>query len=126
MCKYSFLFQCKTKTDSLEDLTKWFHKFVKETFLENIHSDCDKKILNLRSMIKAISNNNGMSINDVEYSRKLKLKLAGITYFKWDQYKKGQGIQIYNNGEGLFLNETCYAFRSIVSSIVKIKKFEII
>jgi hypothetical protein len=58
-----------TKTNTPDELAKWFHKFVKDTFLENIHSECDKKILNLRSMIKAISNNNGMSINDTEYSR---------------------------------------------------------
>ncbi len=42
--------------------------------------------------------------------------LAGITHFKWDQYKKGQGIQVFNNAESLFLNETCYAFRSIVAN----------
>ena len=45
-------------------------------------------------------------------------KIAGLTFFKWDQNKKGQGIQIYNNWESLFLNETCYAFRSIVSNQV--------
>lgn len=50
-----------------------------------------------------------------------KYKLAGITHFKWDPFKKGQGIQIYNNGESLFLNESCYAFRSIVSNQVIIK-----
>lgn len=58
------------KTAKTDELTKWFHHFVKDTFSETIHSDCDKKIQNLRSMIKAISHNNGMSINDVEYSRK--------------------------------------------------------
>jgi hypothetical protein len=45
--------------------------------------------------------------------------LAGITYFKWDAQKKGQGIQIYNNWESLYLNETCYAFRSIVANQVR-------
>lgn len=42
--------------------------------------------------------------------------IAGIAHFKWDQYKKGIGIQIFNNSESLFLNETCYAFRSIVAN----------
>ena len=123
MCKHSHIFQDLAKTSSPETLSKWFHNFVKETVNETLHCECDKKITNLRSMIKAISHNNGMSINDVEYSRNFYYKifyfLAGITYFKWDQYKKGQGIQIYNNGESLFLNETCYAFRSIVSNQVK-------
>lgn len=44
------------------------------------------------------------------------ITIAEITYFKWDNSKKGQGIQIYNNGEGLLLNETCYVFRSIVAN----------
>lgn len=69
MCRYSFLFQEMAKTSTPDELAKWFHKFTKETFLENIHSECDKKILNLRSMIKAISNNNGVNFNDIEYSR---------------------------------------------------------
>jgi len=44
------------------------------------------------------------------------LYIAGITSFKWDNVKKGQGIQLYNSGDSLLLNETCYAFRSIVSN----------
>lgn len=60
-------------------------------------------------MIKAVSGNNLMQINDFEYS-------SGITNFKWDPIKKGQGIQVYNFGESLLLNETCYAFRTIVSN----------
>jgi hypothetical protein len=53
-----------------EDLCQWFHSFVKTTLNENIHKDCEKRIMNLKSMVKAVSGNNGMSINDLEYSRK--------------------------------------------------------
>jgi hypothetical protein len=108
----------KVNTDELCD---WFHKFVKNTYNESMHKDCDKRIQNLKSMIKAVSGNNIMPINDLEYTRKpYILTIAGITYFKWDQQKKGQGISIYNNCESLYLNETCYAFRSIVSSQVSL------
>ncbi len=109
MCRYSFVFQRMAKKSSTENLCEWFHGFVKNTFNENLHKDCERRIQNLKSMIKAVSGNNLMPINDLEYS-------PGITYFKWDQFKKGQGIQIYNNGESLFLNETCYAFRSIAAN----------
>ena len=109
MCRYSFVFQRMASKSSPETLSEWFHGFVKNTFNENLHKDCERRIQNLKSMIKAVSGNNVMPINDLEYS-------PGITYFKWDQFKKGQGIQIYNNGESLFLNETCYAFRSIAAN----------
>lgn len=58
-------------------------------------------------MVKAVSGKSFMVINDSEYS-------SGITTFKWDSAKKGQGIQVYNNGESLLLHESCYAFRTIV------------
>ena len=61
-------------------------------------------------MVRAISGNNIMKINDIDYD-------PGISNFKWDPERKGQGIQVYNNGESLFLNETCYAFRSIIASV---------
>ena len=109
MCKFSFIFQNLVVNLNHKELCEWFHNFVKDSFSENLHKDCEKRIVNLKNMIKAVSGNNLMPINDLEYS-------PGITYFKWDQFKKGQGIQIYNNCESLFLNETCYAFRSIVSS----------
>jgi len=109
MCRYSFIFQDMAKKSSTEEIINWFNEFVKNTFNENIHKDCEKRISNLKSMIKAVSGNNIMPINDLGYS-------PGITYFKWDQFKKGQGIQIYNNAESLFLNETCYAFRSIAAN----------
>jgi hypothetical protein len=120
MCKYSFIFQNLAKTANQDELCEWFHNFVKNTLKDNLHEDCDKRIQNLKNMIKAISGNNTISINDLEYSRKpihnYYFILAGITYFKWDPYKKGQGVQVSNNGDSLFLNETCYAFRSIVSN----------
>jgi hypothetical protein len=71
MCKYSHIFQIMVKNSEPDELTKWFHSFVKDTFNPTLHSECDKKINNLRSMIKAISHNNGMNINDLEYSRKI-------------------------------------------------------
>ena len=109
MCKYSFIFQQISKKLKPEELCDWFHNFVTNTINENLHKDCNKRINNLKNMIKAISGNNQISINDLDYS-------PGITEFKWDNENKGQGIQIYNNGESLFLNESCYAFRSIVSN----------
>ena len=51
----------------------------------------------------------GSAIDDIDYD-------PGISKFKWDTKRKGQGIKVYNNGESIFLNETCYAFRSIVAS----------
>ena len=109
MCKYSFIFQQIAKNSKPDELIDWFHNFVTTTLEENIHKDCIKRINNLKNMIKAINGNNQISINDLDY-------VPGITEFKWDNENKGQGIQIYNNGEGLFLNESCYAFRSIVSN----------
>ncbi len=109
MCKYSHIFQGISNQMNPNELNQWFHTFVKDTLKDNIHKECEKRITNLKIMIKAVSGNNLMPINDLEYS-------PGITFFKWDNYKKGQGIQIYNNSESLFLNETCYAFRSIVSN----------
>jgi hypothetical protein len=70
MCKYSFIFQNLAKNSSTDELIDWFHGFVKNTINENIHKDCDKRILNLKNMIKAVSGNNAIAINDLEYSRK--------------------------------------------------------
>jgi hypothetical protein len=109
MCQYSFVFQKMAKKNNTEALCEWFHDFVKNTVNTNLHKDCERRVENLKSMIKAVAGNAHLPINDLEYS-------PGITYFKWDQFKKGQGIQIYNNGESLFLNETCYAFRSIAAN----------
>ena len=69
MCKYSFIFQNQSKILSREILCEWFHDFVKNSFSETIHKDCEKRISNLKSMIKAVSGNNGMPINDLEYTR---------------------------------------------------------
>lgn len=85
----------------------WFHNFIKQSFSENLHKECEKRIGNLKAMVKAVSGKSLMIINDSEYS-------SGITTFKWDVNKKGQGIQVYNNGESLLLHESCYAFRTIV------------
>jgi hypothetical protein len=57
------------KNTKAEDLCDWFHSFVKTTLNENMHKDCEKRIINLKNMIKAVSGNNGMPINDLEYSR---------------------------------------------------------
>jgi len=56
------------KTSS-EDLVTWFHTFVKTSFSETLHKDCDKRIGNLKNMIRAVSGNNLISINDLDYSR---------------------------------------------------------
>jgi hypothetical protein len=69
MCKCSFVFQDMTKTVDTNQLCEWFHNFVKNSFNEVIHKDCEKRIQNLKSMIKAVSGNNVMPINDLEYSR---------------------------------------------------------
>ena len=107
------IFQKMIQTSSKEEICNWFHNFVKSVKNDCLHKECEKRICNLKNMVRAVSGNNLMPINDLEYS-------PGITYFKWDSYKKGQGIQIYNNGESLILNESCYAFRSIVSNQVKL------
>ena len=109
MCKYSFIFQQISKKLNNTELCDWFHNFVTNILNDSLHQKCEKRINNLKNMIRAISGNNQISINDLDYT-------PGITYFKWDNEKKGQGIQIYNNGESLFLNETCYAFRSIIAN----------
>ena len=109
MCKYSFIFQQKAKNSSKYELCDWFDNFVTKTLKDVLHKECEKRINNLKTMIKAVSGNNSLKINDFDYD-------PGITSFRWDNERKGQGIQVYNNGESLFLNETCYAFRSIVAS----------
>jgi hypothetical protein len=70
MCKHSFIFQDISKKLSGDELNEWFHKFVKSTYNETMHKDCEKRIQNLKSMIKAVSGNNIMPINDLEYTRK--------------------------------------------------------
>lgn len=108
-CKYSYIFQNQVeKTENKEELAVWFHSFLKNNVDEIVHRDCEKRISNLKSMLKAVSGKSNITINDNEYS-------SGITNFKWDLNKKGQNIQIYNSGEGLLLHETCYAFRTVVS-----------
>jgi len=52
------------------EMCEWFHNFVKNTINENIHKDCEKRINNLKNMIKAVSGNNLVTIDDLEYSRK--------------------------------------------------------
>lgn len=70
MCKHSHIFQDLAKKLNGDELTEWFHNFVKNTINQNIHKDCEKRIHNLKNMIKAVSGNNLISINDLEYSRK--------------------------------------------------------
>lgn len=96
---------CITK----EDLIKWFHNFVKIEIQEKLHFDCTKRISNLKSMVKAVSGRQSLVINDNDYN-------PGITSFKWDSNKKGQSIQVFNNGESLMLQESCYAFRTIIGN----------
>jgi hypothetical protein len=69
MCKHSFIFQSVSGKLTKEELDNWFHDFVKTSLSETVHRDCEKRILNLKSMIKAVSGNNIMPINDLEYSR---------------------------------------------------------
>jgi hypothetical protein len=57
------------KTTDVNNLCEWFHNFVKNSLSETMHKDCEKRIQNLKSMIKAVSGNNVMPINDLEYSR---------------------------------------------------------
>lgn len=92
-----------------DEMALWFHNFLKQSLNENIHRECEKRIGNLKAMVKAVSGKTSLVINDIEYC-------SGITTFKWDAFKKGQGIQVFNNGEGLLLHESCYAFRTIVGS----------
>ena len=111
MCKYSFIFQEKVKNNTdINELCNWFHNFLSNTLEINIHKKCIKRIDNLKNIIRAISGDSQVQINDLDYA-------PGLTEFKWDTINKGQGIQVYNNGESIFLNESCYAFKSIVSNI---------
>jgi len=71
MCKHSFNFQKLATTTSPEELIKWFHLFVKNNYTELIHKDCEKRITNLKNMIRAVSGNNLIPINDLEYSRNI-------------------------------------------------------
>jgi len=109
MCKYSFIFQQKVKIMNKNELCNWFHQFVTVTLKDELHKECQKKIYNLKSMVRAASGNISMKINEIDYN-------PGITHFKWDNERKGKGIQIYNNDESIFLNETKYVFRSIVAN----------
>lgn len=109
ICKISHLFNTTIKNYSKEEIMKWFHEVIYQFQDPAAHTNCEKRIQNLKSMIKAMSGNN-IPINDLEYS-------PGITHFKWDSNKKGQGIQIFNNGESLLLNESCYAFRTIIATV---------
>lgn len=109
MCKISFIFMSRIVNLPCEEKIDWFNTILQELSNNEVHLNCDKRIQNLKSMIKAMSGNS-LNINDLEYS-------PGITLFKWDFNKKGQGIQIFNNGESLLLNESCYAFRSIISTV---------
>lgn len=54
---------------SNEQLTSWFHNLMKTSISETLHKDCEKRINNLKNMIRAVSGNNQMPINDLEYSR---------------------------------------------------------
>ena len=92
-----------------DELCKWFHEFVTVTLKEELHKDCIKRINNLKCMVRAASGNISMKINYIDYN-------PGISYFKWDNERKGKGIQIYNNDESLFLNESRYVFRSVVAN----------
>ncbi len=70
MCRQSLIFQRFVNTKpSNEELINWFHYFVKNTSTETIHKDCEKRIANLKNMIRAVSGNNLIPINDLEYSR---------------------------------------------------------
>ena len=109
MCKYSFIFQQKSKNMSKEELCNWFHEFVTVTLKDKLHKECERKINNLKSMVLAANGNMSMKINYIDYD-------PGISYFKWDNEKKGEGIQIYNNDESVFLNEKKYIFRSVVAN----------
>lgn len=109
MCKYSYIFQQKIKTLKTEEMIDWFHNLLKGELNTKIHENCEKRINNLKDMIKAISGYEQKEINELEYC-------SGETSFKWDSQKKGTGIQIYNNGESLFLNESNYAFRTVVGN----------
>jgi len=76
MCKYSFCFQGLVKTKTGDEMCEWFHNFVKITINENVHNDCEKRINNLKNMIKAVSGNNINPINDLEYSRILSILIS--------------------------------------------------
>ena len=109
MCKYSYIFQEKVKVLTKDELCDWFHEFMTVTLNTDFHKICEKRINNLKNMIRGVSGNNDLEIDDIDYD-------PGISKFKWDTKRKGQGIKVYNNGDSIFLNETCYAFRSIVAN----------
>jgi len=109
MCKYSFIFQQKVKICTKDELCDFFHEFVTGTIAKDLHKECERKINNLKTMVRSISGNGFLKINDIDYD-------PGLTKFKWDMDKKGEGIEVYNNGKSVFLNESCYAFRSIVAN----------
>ena len=69
MCHYSHVFQKMVKKSNSDEMCEWFHNFLKITINENIHKDCEKRIKNLKSMVKAVSGNSSISINDMDYSR---------------------------------------------------------
>ena len=69
MCKHSFIFQKIINKYSKEEMCTWFHNFIKDTYNESVHKDCEKRIANLKNMVRAVSGNNLMPINDLEYSR---------------------------------------------------------
>ena len=79
--KYSFIFQQKAKNANKDELCNWFHQFVIITLKDDLHKECEKKITNLKNMVRAVSSNYSMIINDIDYDQ-------GISVFKWDTEKK--------------------------------------
>lgn len=73
MCQHSCIFQKNINKLAKEDMCSWFHNFLKSTYNESIHKDCEKRIANLKNMVRAVSGNNLIAINDLEYSRIVKL-----------------------------------------------------
>jgi len=71
MCQHSFIFQKNINKLTKEEMCNWFNDFVKTSYNESIHKDCEKRIANLKNMVRAVSGNNLISINDLEYSRKI-------------------------------------------------------
>lgn len=69
LCKYSFIFQQLVKTHKPDELSDWFHNFITNTLNENIHKDCEKRINNLKNMIRVVSGNNQIALNDLDYNR---------------------------------------------------------
>ncbi len=48
----------------------------------------------------------------------INLALDGVTSFKWDKNKCGNGIEISNNGLSCFLKEGPYMFRTVIGDVV--------